>query len=161
MLLRAVLSAVQVDAVSCGSGITGASNIRSFDSLYGFTIEQNRIYIIAREVSICTSFGVSMAINLAGHNKATFTYGASPLFFNQSLVDSFSQFIVIASDHHGIGYISTDTAVLSCIFGSIYYNGFTTESLSVSMLRMFRENQQLAPSKCEKGGGEWVDGGKG
>ena len=164
MLLRAVLSAVQVDVGSCGSGISGASNIRSFDMLYGFTIEQNRIYIMAREVSICNiaNFSVSMAINFAGHNNATFTYGASPLFFNQLLVDSFSQFIVIGtSDPRGIGYISTDTVVLSCNLpqGS-FLSGFMNRSLSVSMLRMFRESQQLAPSKWEKGDG-WIDGGMG
>ena len=147
-----------MDASSCGSVISGASSIRSFDSLYGFTIEQNRIYIMARETSTCNmaNVGISMAINLGGQNNASFTYGASPFFFEQSLVDSFSQFIVIGtSDPRGIGYISTDTVILSCnVPQGSFLSSFMNTSLSVSMLRMFRESQQLAPSKYGKVRGE-------
>ena len=145
-LFRVDLSSVQINTVTCPSSIGGASAIGSFDTLYGFTIEQDEaIYILAQDLQACGVNGRTLSLNLGGQNNTLFSYSSS-LLFTRAHLDSFTQYIVVGVDSRII-YVPTVTVNAGCgIQGVIVRDTPRT----VSLIRMFRSSQQPTPGTYEQ-----------
>ena len=131
-----------MNTMMCPSSIGGATAIGSFDTLYGFTIEQDEaIYILAQDLQACGVNGRALSLNLGGQNNTLFSYSSS-LLFTRAHLDSFTQYIVVGVDSRII-YVPTNTVVAGCSLQSIILQ---SAHESVSLIRMFRRSQQPTPS---------------